>query len=94
MDTRLNLWVIPDDVPKGTDKPPLIHYPHFSSTEIHTDFIDWYVALHSTQTVYDLSYLPYPNKQPQRPIPQRLNLLPRLKRAQNPPLENRKLRLL
>ncbi|KAF2180561.1 WD40 repeat-like protein [Zopfia rhizophila CBS 207.26] len=42
MDTKVNLWVIPKlpDQNTGTDKPTLIHYPHFSSTEIHTDFVD------------------------------------------------------
>lgn len=43
MDTIVNLWVIPElpDGNTGTDKPTLIHYPHFSTTEIHTDFVDW-----------------------------------------------------
>lgn len=47
MDTKVNLWVIPDNIATqaGTDKPATIHYPHFSTTEVHTDFIDcveWY----------------------------------------------------
>ncbi|CBX90838.1 hypothetical protein LEMA_P058720.1 [Plenodomus lingam JN3] len=47
MDTRVNLWTVPESVTKhaGTDKPATIHYPHFSTTEVHTDFIDrvqWY----------------------------------------------------
>jgi len=47
MDTKLNLWAVPDDLDKykGTDKPAMIHYPHFSTTEVHTDFVDcvqWY----------------------------------------------------
>ncbi|KAL6711073.1 hypothetical protein ACN47E_006948 [Coniothyrium glycines] len=47
MDTSINLWTMPDDFRDhaGTDKPAMIHYPHFSTTELHTDFIDslqWY----------------------------------------------------
>jgi len=47
MDTRINLWAVPEDLKEhaGTDKPAIVHYPHFSTTEIHTDFIDcvqWY----------------------------------------------------
>ena len=39
----MNLWTIPglpNDV-SGTDKPTIIHYPHFSSSAVHTDFVDW-----------------------------------------------------
>ncbi|MCJ1251397.1 hypothetical protein MMC30_008630 [Trapelia coarctata] len=42
MDCVVNLWTIPDlpnDV-TGSDKPTIIHYPHFSTSEIHTDFVD------------------------------------------------------
>jgi len=47
MDTKVNLWVVPDNIASqaGTDNPATIHYPHFSTTEVHTDFIDrveWY----------------------------------------------------
>ncbi|KAI8931283.1 hypothetical protein NX059_011627 [Plenodomus lindquistii] len=47
MDTKVNLWTVPDNVIEhaGTDKPAALHYPHFSTTEVHTDFIDrvqWY----------------------------------------------------
>ncbi|KAF2475684.1 WD40 repeat-like protein [Lindgomyces ingoldianus] len=42
MDTTLNLWMIPkfqkEDL--GTDNPLLIHYPYFSSTELHVDYVD------------------------------------------------------
>ncbi|ENI02283.1 hypothetical protein COCC4DRAFT_146150 [Bipolaris maydis ATCC 48331] len=46
-DQILTLWAVPDDLKEhaGTDKPVMVHYPHFSTTEIHTDFIDciqWY----------------------------------------------------
>ncbi|KAF2275629.1 WD40 repeat-like protein [Westerdykella ornata] len=42
MDTQLNLWTIPDTVNEtlGTDHPARIYYPHFSSKEIHHDYID------------------------------------------------------
>ncbi|PVI04491.1 WD40 repeat-like protein [Periconia macrospinosa] len=47
IDTRVNLWMIPDDLKShlGTDKPAIIHYPHFATTEVHNDIIDcvrWY----------------------------------------------------
>ncbi|OAL47930.1 WD40 repeat-like protein [Pyrenochaeta sp. DS3sAY3a] len=47
MDMKICLWAIPEDVQEhaGTDKLALIHYPHFSTTEVHTNFIDcvqWY----------------------------------------------------
>jgi polycomb protein EED len=47
MDTKVNLWAVPDnlDEHRGTDSPAMVHYPHFSTTEVHTDFVDcvqWY----------------------------------------------------
>ncbi|KAL5117105.1 hypothetical protein ACEQ8H_004930 [Pleosporales sp. CAS-2024a] len=47
MDTKINLWLVPDATVEhaGTDKPLMIHYPHFATTEVHTDFVDciqWY----------------------------------------------------
>ncbi|KAF2201538.1 WD40 repeat-like protein [Delitschia confertaspora ATCC 74209] len=42
MDTIVNLWVVPENPERfaGKDRPMRIHYPHFSSTDIHTDFVD------------------------------------------------------
>jgi hypothetical protein len=36
-------WTVPEDIKDhaGTDKPSMVHYPHFSTTELHTDFVDW-----------------------------------------------------
>ena len=36
-------WVVPDDADTlaGKDKPLRIHYPHFSSADIHAEFVDW-----------------------------------------------------
>lgn len=36
------------DVPDGntgTDKPTSVHYPLFSTTEVHSDYVDWYMFL-------------------------------------------------
>ncbi|KAH7382597.1 WD40-repeat-containing domain protein [Phaeosphaeria sp. MPI-PUGE-AT-0046c] len=47
MDTKVIMWVVPKTLKEhaGTDKPAKIHYPHFATTEVHTDFVDcvqWY----------------------------------------------------
>jgi polycomb protein EED len=42
VDTKIAMWVVPDNLKDhmGTDRPAMIHYPHFSTTEVHTDFVD------------------------------------------------------
>lgn len=42
VENRVNLWHIPEIQKGGTlpDKIKTIHYPHFSSTEVHFDYID------------------------------------------------------
>ncbi|KAF2403443.1 hypothetical protein EJ06DRAFT_527063 [Trichodelitschia bisporula] len=50
MDTIINMWVLPEDIHK-LPKPPSeergnrelmkrVHFPHFSSAEIHSDYVD------------------------------------------------------
>lgn len=46
-DTKIIMWKVPENLSEhaGTDKPAMVHYPHFSTTEVHTDFVDcvqWY----------------------------------------------------
>lgn len=55
IDTRINLWMIPDHLESrlGTDKPAIIHYPHFATTEVHNDIVDcvrWYNDLILSQS--------------------------------------------
>ncbi|KAF2877499.1 WD40-repeat-containing domain protein [Massariosphaeria phaeospora] len=42
MDTKMVLWMIPEALNEhlGTDKPGLIHYPLFVTSEVHTDYVD------------------------------------------------------
>lgn len=42
MDHIVNLWVLPDlpDESTGTDKPITLHYPHFSTSMVHSNYID------------------------------------------------------
>ena len=49
LDTKATLWAVPEpdklDEHMGTDKPAMVHYPHFSTMEVYTDFVDciqWY----------------------------------------------------
>ncbi|KAI9774607.1 MAG: hypothetical protein M1840_002856 [Geoglossum simile] len=47
MDHAINLWVLPmlPDSNTGSDTPTCLHYPHFSTTEVHSDYVDC-VAFH------------------------------------------------
>ncbi|OJD38842.1 wd40 repeat-like protein [Diplodia corticola] len=42
MDSSVKIWVLPElsDTEPGTDKVNIIHYPHFSTTEVHSDVVD------------------------------------------------------
>ncbi|KAI9799518.1 MAG: hypothetical protein M1833_004040 [Piccolia ochrophora] len=42
MDNTINLWVLPElpNESTGTDKPTVVHYPHFSTSAIHHDYVD------------------------------------------------------
>lgn len=35
------LPVLPNDH-TGTDHPNMLHYPHFATSAVHSDYIDWY----------------------------------------------------
>ncbi|TPX06981.1 uncharacterized protein E0L32_011126 [Thyridium curvatum] len=39
-DQIINLWTIPDIPSKHMDTPMVVHYPHFSTSEIHSGLID------------------------------------------------------
>ncbi|KAK5009301.1 hypothetical protein LTR28_001712 [Elasticomyces elasticus] len=46
-DLAVNLWVVPDvpDENADTDNTTSIHFPHFASSEIHADYVDWCDAI-------------------------------------------------
>lgn len=41
-DHVVNLWLVPDleDFSKDADDPFVIHFPHFSTSQIHTNYVD------------------------------------------------------
>lgn len=49
-------WSVPEisDENAGTDSPTVVVYPHFASSGMHSDYVDWYhkltVSQHSTLT--------------------------------------------
>ncbi|TVY37619.1 Polycomb protein, partial [Lachnellula subtilissima] len=46
VDHIINLWTLPEfpDKNTGTNKPTRIYYPHFSTSEIHENIVDWQVV--------------------------------------------------
>lgn len=38
-------WLLPDlaNETTGGDDPVVIHYPHFTTSALHSDYVDWYV---------------------------------------------------
>lgn len=48
VDNAICLWVLPSlpNALSGTDKPTMLHFPHFRSASIHTSFVDC-VAFHN-----------------------------------------------
>ncbi|KAI9821234.1 MAG: hypothetical protein M1827_003969 [Pycnora praestabilis] len=42
MDCIINLWALPQlpDGNTGSDKTTVLHYPHFSTTSVHSNFVD------------------------------------------------------
>ena len=50
-------WALPvlPNADTGTDHPTTIHFPHFSSSAVHSDYIDWYEALTVRPLVYPLT---------------------------------------
>ena len=34
-------WAIPELPEQHVDVPIIIHYPHFSSSEVHSGLVDW-----------------------------------------------------
>ncbi|CAM1511124.1 Fc.00g086370.m01.CDS01 [Cosmosporella sp. VM-42] len=39
-DQIINLWTLPDPDPEPMDKPICIHYPHFSTSAVHSGIVD------------------------------------------------------
>lgn len=40
MDHIVNLWILPKEMPAGSDKPVVLHYPHFATSMVHSNYID------------------------------------------------------
>jgi len=43
MELTLNFlkWTLPDFPTEHSDRPVVIHYPHFSTKEVHNNLVDW-----------------------------------------------------
>ncbi|KAI9693122.1 MAG: hypothetical protein M1822_005118 [Bathelium mastoideum] len=48
LDTVVNMWVLPDltETSKDDESVTQVHYPHFSTTELHHDFVDCITFYH------------------------------------------------
>ncbi|RPB09643.1 WD40 repeat-like protein [Morchella conica CCBAS932] len=40
MDHIVNLWILPSAMPAGRDDPVVLHYPHFATSMVHSNYID------------------------------------------------------
>lgn len=45
LDCIVNLWCLPQlpDRNSGSDRVTVLHYPHFSTSAVHSNFVDWLV---------------------------------------------------
>lgn len=42
-DTNVNQWTLPDLPTEPITTPIRVHYPHFSTSAVHSGIVDWYV---------------------------------------------------
>ncbi len=63
LDCIINLWALPQlpDANCGTDKVTLMHYPHFSTSAVHSDYVDWLVSFvehrkHRRLTIFSVAF--------------------------------------
>ncbi|KAI9795110.1 MAG: hypothetical protein M1816_000132 [Peltula sp. TS41687] len=48
MDCTVNLWLLPElpNDTTGSERPRVLHYPHFSTSAIHSDYVDCVMFFH------------------------------------------------